>query len=471
MSISKDTLLELSKKLISLRNGKIDLTTGTVLSDLGVDSTAQILSTISEDIDRVLGQQRIDADFFTDEEADLFVQPFGITRLGAESATGSVCFATNTLPSQSAPILIPMGTVVYGTPDGSTKISYTTTDDVYLTSTSSFNEQTGYYEVESGIVATIPGSSANLGIGYINSSESSISGITAIYNKNAIVNGTDLETTDSLLNRFLIAWRGRNKNTEPGILAWTLTNPTVEEAIVVGPNSEYTIRGPGAVDVYVRGESETQYTQVVTQMTREVLLIKTPVVNADTSLYVNINGVIYTPSDGYFAFVKDNNTIYQSSAEAHDKIVWTDNGYELIRNLEQYSIIYKYNSLITTLQTMYDTDNDRLVTGDIMARATMRTYITMEFGITPETGYDKTSTIILVKNNIQNYVNNLPLNTPIKQSDIVAIIEGTDGVSYTDLPFAKFCKVNETDESKLVADIDSTPLEYFRILSDDIIVG
>lgn len=471
MAISKESLLDLSKKLISLRNNKVDLSTGSVLSDVGVDSTAQILASISEDIDRVVNQQALNPEYFTDEEADMFVQPFGLVRLGATYATGVVTFATNTLPSSSSPIFIPSGTTVYGSPDGTAQFSYTTTNDVYLTQDASFNNQTGYYEVSVPIKAVLPGSQSNLGIGYINNLSTSISGISAVYNKDSILNGSDIETTADLLDRFILLWKGRNRNTEPGILAWTYSNPSVEEAIVVGPNSEYSLRGPGAVDVYIRGVAQAQYTQTVTQMVKEVYLDKCPVINADTSMSVNLNGVTYTPSDGYFKFVKDTTTIFQSSSSARDKIVWTDDGYELIKNLESYTITYYYNSMVTDLQSMFDNDESRLITGDILVRTTQLTYVTMEFGITPDTGYDKNSTITLVKNNIQSFINKLPLNTPIRQSDIINIIETTEGVSYTKLPFLKFCKKGETEESKLVADIDSTPLEYFRILADDIIVG
>ena len=69
MAYTKDSLLELAKKVISLRNSSVDLTTGTVLSDVGVDATAQVLESISNDVDRIVGQQRLDPAYFTDEEA------------------------------------------------------------------------------------------------------------------------------------------------------------------------------------------------------------------------------------------------------------------------------------------------------------------------------------------------------------------------------------------------------------------
>lgn len=470
MAITKDTLLSLAKKLISTRNSHIDLSTGTVLSDLGVDATAQILASISTDIDRIVGQQSLNADYFTDEEVDLLVQAFNIQRKSAIKATGTVTFAATDLPSGNSPIVIPAGTRVYASPDVNTTLYYETTSSCSLTSTSSRNQNTGYYEVTTGIQAIAPGSAYNVGVGYINGLEGSIAGITAVYNKNAILNGADIESKEGVLNRFLIMWRGRNRNTENGILAWTYENPSVEEAKVVGPNSEFTLRGPGAVDVYVRGIVDASYVQTVSHITKEVILDKQPVINL-SDLYVTVDGEDYREDSGLFAVVKDTNTIYQGSSNGRDKIVWTDSGYDFISGYQSYTISYSYNTLIDDLQNTYDNDNERLITGDILARETYLEKVIMEFGITTFPGVDKDATISRVKTNIETFVNTTPLNTDLKQSDIVAIIEGTDGVSFTDLPFKQFHLIGEEDEKKWVADIDSSPLVYFRIDSDDIIIG
>ena len=120
MAYTKDILLNLSRKLLSIKNKNIDLTTGTVLEDLGVEAQAQILSLISEDIDRVKNQQSLNPEYFTDAEADELVKPFNITRNQATKATGSVTFASSTQPAASSPILIPLGTRVSGSNGTST---------------------------------------------------------------------------------------------------------------------------------------------------------------------------------------------------------------------------------------------------------------------------------------------------------------------------------------------------------------
>lgn len=467
MALTKDELLKLAKRLISIKNNQIDLTTGTVLQDLGVEAQAEILASLSNDIERVRQQQTFNSAYFTDEEADQLTQSFGITRKSAVKATGSVTFGTVALPSTS--IVIPTGTTVIGTTEDNIDVTYTTTEQGIISSLSSFNPQTGYYETTVSITASSAGSASNIGIGYINKLGSSVSGVNAVYNKEAVVNGADAETTDALLNRFLISWRGRNTNTEQGILAWTYTNSDVDEAVVIGPRSEYSMRGPGAVDVYVRGSVASSATQYITSFgLREVYLTSCPVINPQ-NIIVTVDGTSYDINSGLFTFVKDEESIFQSSTQALDKIVLDEN---FPTSFTSCYITYSYDSVISNLQSMYDDTEQRLLTGDIMARATTASQIIMEFGITPESGYDKNSVANSVRSNIENFVNNLPLNTPVRMSDIVAIIEGTNGVSYTSLPFLQFCKVEDVDNpDKKVADIEASPLEYFRVISSNIIIG
>lgn len=472
MAFTKQDILDIFYKQLSIKNSAVDLTTGTVVRDLGVESTAEVLAQLSSDTDNLRGMISLNPDYFTDEEADQYAQSYDITRHGPQKASGTVTFGAINSPDASSPIVIPSGTIVQGkASETSTPISYTTTTDCVITSTSPFNNNTGYYEATASIEAVIPGIESNMGIGYINQLQNTIEGVTAVYNKNALVNGTETETTESLLERVNLKRNGRNTNTTQGLLAQVYENPKVTQALIVDPNSEYSLRGPGAVDVYVLGEMLTQYTQTVSDMTKEVQLEKCPVVDPDSSIYVTVNGVTYTESDNMFTFVKDTQTIYMSSYLSKDKLVWTDVGYDVIKNASSYTITYDYNGLISDLQNTLDDDSTRLITGDVLVRDTARTDVIMEFGISVLNGYDKNSVILEIKSNIENYINNLVLGSDLRQSDITNIVENTQGVDYMALPYLQFQRVGNTDPSKTVADILSSPLEYLRVTSENIIIG
>ena len=469
MAFTKDELLKLAKRLISIKNNKIDLNTGTVLQDIGVEAQAEILTSLSEDIERVRQQQSYNPDYFTDEEADQLALSLGITRNPPSKASGTVTFGTTNLPTSNS-IVIPVGTTIIGTNENNVDITYVTTEQGIITSNSPYNEQTGYYETTVQIEASVAGSASNIGIGFINQLGSSISGISAVYNKDAIVNGSDIESTPNLISRLLLSWRGRNTNTENGVLAWTYTNPDVKEAVVISPNSEYSMRGPGAVDVYIRGSKAVTGTVQATGKIWEIVLNPGPVINPDI-IVVNIDGADYDINSGVFTFIRDTESIFQNSVNCFDKVVFTQEGYNLIGSESLITVSFSYNEVIASLQAMYDDTENRLLTGDIMARNTTETQIIMEFGITTESGYDKNAVSTLVRNNIEVFVNNLPLNTSVRMSDIVNIIEETNGVSYTSLPFLQFHKIGEENPNKQVADIEASPLEYFRVESSNIIIG
>lgn len=474
--LTKSQILSLFEKVLSARNSTADLSTGTVETDLGVEALAQVLEGLFDEIVATKGQISLDAQYYTDAAADQLALMYGgLVRNSAVSASGSVTFGALNAPTDvNNPIIIPIGTVVFGQKDtSSNNISYVTTTEGRITNTSVINPSTGYYEATVNIEAVTPGSDGNIGIGYINQLSGSINNIVAVYNKEALVNGADLESTESLLQRVALTFQGRNLNTKAGLKAWTLSHAKVNQCLVVDPNDEYSIRGPGAVDTYIKGTTTTAYTQTVTTKEREVILDKQPVYftgNAD-QITVTIEGVIYGADSNIFTFVKDSETIYQNSVKGKDKIVFTDMGYTLVNNASYYTINYTYNSLIDALQQDIESENNALLTGDILFRSTNAVPVEMEFGIVVFNGYNKDSVIAAVKSNIELYVNNMELDYDLRQSDIVNIVENTEGVDYMTLPFLKFCRLDEIDPSKQAADVVVGPLDYITIKSDDIVIG
>lgn len=474
--LTKQEILDVFEKVLSAKNSAVDLSTGTVESDLGVEALAQVLSGLYQEIVNTRGQVTLDPTYYTDTAADQLALVYKLIRNSAVKATGTVTFGALTAPSAQNPIIIPVGTVVQGKADASsTAIAYVTTQQGQITSSSSLNPSTGYYEVTLNVEAVSPGTSGNLGIGYINQLSTSISNITSVYNKNAIINGKDTETTADLLARVLLKIQGRNLNTKQGLKSWVLEHASVDECLVIDPNNEYSIRGVGGVDVFIKGMTTLSYTQNVDIITNSVILDKQPVAydenGASDQITVIINGETYDLSSGIFTFVKDTETIYQNSNKAKDKIVFTTEGLLQLQSVSSYIINYSYNALLEELQSDIESEENALLTGDILFRDTNRVPVEMSFGIVVFNGYNKTTVINDVKNNIEIFVNNMALDEDLRQSDIVNIVENTVGVNYMALPFLKFCKKGETDPSKQTADVIVGPLDYLYIESDDIVIG
>ena len=474
--LTKQEILDIFEKVLSAKNNTVDLSTGTVETDLGVEALAQVLEGLYSELDTTRGQVTLDPTYYTDAAADQLALVYKLDRNPAVKATGSVTFGALTAPSAQSPIIIPVGTIVQGKADtSSTAIAYVTTQSGSITSSSPLNPNTGYYEVTLSIEAVTPGTSGNLGIGYINQLSTSISNVTSVYNKNALTNGKDTETTQSLLQRVLLKIQGRNLNTKQGLKSWTLEHSYVDQCLVIDPNDEYSIRGPGGVDVYTKGRTAISYTQEVDQITNSIVLEKQPVVydpnGASDQIIVVIAGQSYDLNSGIFTFVKDTETIYQNSNKAKDMIAFTTEGLLQLQNVSSYTITYSYNALIEELQNDIESEENALLTGDVLFRDTNMVSVQMEFGIVVFNGYNKATVINDVKNNIEIFVNNMSLDEDLRQSDIVNIVENTAGVNYMTLPFLKFCKKGETDPANLAADILVGPLDYLHIDSDDIVIG
>lgn len=461
-------IIEELKKRIAYTNPQIDLSsTGNVVVDLGVEAFANELSSLYSEEDRVRLLYLFDNDSFTDEEADILAASFGIYRHEATQAFGTATFCASTLPASGAVYTIPVGlTVSSGT---SSSQSYTTTTSGVITESTPLNRTTGYYEVTVSIQATTPGAAGNAPSGSINVISGAPSGISEVYNANAIVNGTDVESTADLIARVKLTLQGRVYGTKAAYLQQALSDPAITDAVVVDPNSEFSVRGPGTVDIYVLGEEHSTATQEVSTERAEqsVLLQNQPVVKGTVS--VVLDGVTYTENHG-FIIAKDTTSVYAGSARGKDKLVWNTDTYNnviLTTEAPSYTITYTYNSLIGRTQAAFDDDDVRILTSDVAIRETTRLNVGMDFDIVTMPGYNKDAVISACKDGIETFINNFKLQEALRQSDIINIVENTAGVDYVKLPMRKFSLVDRDG----VADIEVAPLEYLRIDSNDILIG
>lgn len=455
------------KKRISFSNPKIDLTSGNVATDLGVDAFADELAECYTETDRIRLLYMYDSTVFTENEADLLANSFSVYRLSSTNATGEVVFCATALPADGSQFTIPIGTTVTTSGDDSSVKSFVTTTEGVIDSSTPLNPATNYYEVIVNVQASSPGSTSNVGPGAINQISTNINGVSVVYNQNAIVNGKDRETKESLIQRTKLKLAGYVYGTKSSLLAKALEDPRVSDALLVDPDSEFSVRGPGSIDIYILGSQVDSYSQTVTEKTSSVYLTKTPAIENGTSMVTFDDGTTVTEGHGY-NIVKDESSIYSSSSKAMDKIVW-DSSYfnQVVLTKNWYSITYPYNKLISDIQTTFDNENTRIITSDILIRDTQQLDVSMDFDIVTLPGYDNST----VRNNvvfaIQSYINNFKLDEGLRQSDIIGIVEGVDGVDYVKLPMRQF-NLKGVDG---VSDVDSSPLEYIRVDSADILIG
>lgn len=476
MAKTTQEIIESLKKRLAYANPKLDLTSGNVATDLGVESFAEELTALYNEQDRIRLLYLFDASAFTDGEADALANSFGVYRLNATKATGEVIFGSTNLPAEGSQYTIPVGTSIATSGDSGSALYFTTTSPGIITHTTPLNPSTNYYEVIVSVEADVVGSSQNVGPGALNTIVNSVSGVSLVYNTDSITNGTDQETTASLLERTKRTLVGYVYGTKASFLNKALAYPKVTDAVVVDPNSEFSIRGPGTVDIYIVGDTPASFTQEILNSEQQVTLIKNPVLKKSdgtslgTAIVAFSDGLTLEEGNG-FNIVADEETAYANSAEARDKISWTDAAYnDIVKTHDyNYTVTYSYNKLVEDLQTDFESEENHILTSNVLVRTTKPIYVRMDFDIVTLAGYNGESVRNNVIFSISSFVNSLTLNQTLRQSDIINIIENVAGVDYVKLPMRAFCLASQVENT--VSDIPSSPLEYLRIHDSDIIIG
>jgi uncharacterized phage protein gp47/JayE len=134
-------------------------------------------------------------------DLDTWMADYGLTRLPATNATGTVTFARFTAQAQA---VLPIGAVVQS---GDGKQQYAVALD---TLNSAYSAPLGGYVLGAGVSsitvpvqALTPGSAANAAIGGINTLGQAIPGVDTVTNAAALTNGEDPETDAALRVRFV----------------------------------------------------------------------------------------------------------------------------------------------------------------------------------------------------------------------------------------------------------------------------
>lgn len=462
-----EEILSSIKKRIAYSNPQLDLTSGNVVTDLGVESFAEELTACYTEEERVRLLYLFNAASFTESEADALANSFGVYRLSATKATGEVVFGATNVPAAGSQYTIPVGTTVTTGNDGTTQLSFITTTEGVIDSTTPINPTTNYYEVTVNVQASAVGSANNVGPGAINTISGALNGISVVYNNDSIVNGTDTETKESLIQRVKLNLVGYVYGTKASFLAKSLSYPRVKDAVIVDPNNEFSVRGPGTVDIYILGEEVNSFVQTISAKTQEVLLTKNPVTSSGTAVVAFDDGSTIKEGDG-FIISKDTESVYAGSSQAKDKIVWEESVFNnIVAKHNWYTVTYAYNKLVEDMQNEFDDENNKILTSDILIRTTSKLEVSMDFDIVTLAGYDGTTIRNSVVYQIQNYVNNFKLNETLRQSDIIGIVESVVGVDYIKLPMRQFNLLNKSG----IEDVKSSPLEYIRISHDNILIG
>lgn len=211
----------------------VDFTVGSILRSL-IESNAAVALWLQSLAVKILAVTR--AATSTGEDLDSFVNDYGLVRLGAQNAIGTVTFSRFTPGAQA---VIPLGARV-ATTDGATQFEV-----VLDPSHGSYNAGLGGYVVPVGIPsidvpvrALQPGQSGNIVAGFVTLIQTSIPYIDTVTNVAPLSGGSDAESDAALRERFVAFINSLSKATS-GAIGFAITSLRLGLQYTIRENYNY----------------------------------------------------------------------------------------------------------------------------------------------------------------------------------------------------------------------------------------
>lgn len=191
----------------------VDLTVGSVLRAV-VEANAAVVVWLQGLLLQVLAITR--AATSSGADLDSWVADFGVTRLPAVPATGTVTFSRFTTTQQ---VVVPIGATVQ-TSDGTQQFTVTidTTNPAYNAGLGGYVIAAGVGNVTAPVQAVTAGAAGNAVAGSVTVIAGAIAGVDTVTNTAAFVNGADAESDAALRTRFIAYVASLSKATKNAVI-------------------------------------------------------------------------------------------------------------------------------------------------------------------------------------------------------------------------------------------------------------
>lgn len=123
---------------------------------------------------------------------------------------------------------------------------------------------------------------------------------------------------------------------------------------------------------------------------------------------------------------------------------------------ENFVVEYRSNAVVLVTQGIID--NDRHITADTLAKWAVEVPVDISATIVLQPNQSKSQVDSRVRTNLTRYFDTLAMGTPLRQADVIGVIETTPGVAYPVVPLTKMVRgdgaliVREPLESELESD-------------------
>jgi len=126
---------------------------------------------------------------------------------------------------------------------------------------------------------------------------------------------------------------------------------------------------------------------------------------------------------------------------------------------ENFTVSYTTNLIVSSAQQ--DLDFSKHATADVLAKEAIPVPVDVSASVILQKGQDRTQVDSLLRTNFANLFGNMRLGNPLRQSDVIQLIENTSGVSYVVVPLTTLLR---QEGSQVVRDALSTDASSDSVL-------
>ena len=194
-------------------------------------------------------------------------------------------------------------------------------------------------------------------------------------------------------------------------------------------------------------------------------------VNVLTVSVTNDDGsVIYSPPSSSFPDYRilQNEQTYSIQRTENSSIPSGSTVLVSYRHDENYTVSYVTNTVLNTVQNAIS--DKKHLTADILVKESVANSVDISATVVLRQGFDISLTDSLLRTRIYNFFNTMTFGTPIRQSDVIEIIDNTEGVSYVVVPLTKLARSEESLVVREQLDTsDLTDLIYISAWSNNLV--
>ena len=463
------------RNAVNDRNDQIDVSEGD-LSDTIIVPQARVLESVHSTIRKVSRMNTlVDPDEFNGEfEVDLqgIVFNEGLTRQLGSLATVTLVFHRVSAPNTDIRVQRGFPVATLADESSGAAATFVTFEErtMFAASASSyFNPVTTRFELSVPAVASVPGSGARAGPNRINRPLRPLAGFDNVTNPAAAVGGRDIETNEEIIQRYLIAIRGRELSTSTGVLRYTAANfPDVIDALSVKGDDPLLVRAgddAGAVDTYIIGDQVVQISEnLLFVAASELIAISIPPLIEVLSVVDITSGTTYEEDVDYEVVFDDSGNGRSTRATEGIRFLPTaaqalPDGGDLV------TISYTYNVLIRRLQASTTLDDVEVHGRDLLYRSGLEVAMAHTANMRVLAGFNTTTVQNLVRIAVLNFFDNLKLGADVEESDIQGVVRAITGVdNYITTRLSRLSTPSGT------GDVTIERNEYARISDTDYVI-